>query len=190
MYYSQQINKLSILQRFIQDQTQIITATSVLGIGVDIPDIRYIIYIEMPRTLLDYIQENRYTGRDRQFSEAIIIQLYRPVKKNKPVQEYIDVVPEIGYRRYILDRYLNGPVNGYKRQYCRDENPEEIQYNRYDSEWQLLFRSAYSVYLTNSVYSAYSAYSVYLEYSEYTDRDFSSNKSIVFQVLLIPIAER
>lgn len=46
-YYSQQIDKPSILQRFMQSQTQIITATSALGMGVDIPDIRCIIYVGM-----------------------------------------------------------------------------------------------------------------------------------------------
>ena len=134
VYYSQQIDKPSILQRFTQSQTQVITATSALDMGVDIPDIRYIIHIGMPRTLLDYAQENRCTGQNRQSSEVIIIQPHGPVERDKPVQKYMDVVPGMGCRRYILDRYLDGPVNGYKRQYCRDKNPEKMQCNRCNSE--------------------------------------------------------
>ena len=134
MYYSQQIDKLSILQQFTQGQIQIITATSILGIEVDIPDIRYIIYIGIPQTLLDYTQKNRYIEQNRQSSKTIIIQLYGPVEKDEPVQEYMDIVPGVGYRRYILDKYLDRPVNGYKRQYCRDKNPEKMQCNRCNSE--------------------------------------------------------
>ncbi|KAF7174612.1 hypothetical protein CNMCM5623_008454 [Aspergillus felis] len=51
-----------------------IAATSVLGMGVDIPNIRSIIHIGTPRTLLDYAQESGQAGRDRQRSKAIIIQ--------------------------------------------------------------------------------------------------------------------
>ncbi|THC88063.1 hypothetical protein EYZ11_012488 [Aspergillus tanneri] len=38
-YYSRQIDKPSILQRFTQGQTRVIAATSALGMGVDIPNI-------------------------------------------------------------------------------------------------------------------------------------------------------
>lgn len=50
-----------------------IIATSALGIGVDIPDIRYIIHISRPRSLLKYAQESRRARRDSDGSEAIII---------------------------------------------------------------------------------------------------------------------
>jgi superfamily II DNA helicase RecQ len=48
-------------------------ATSVLGIGVDIPDIRCIIHIRRPRSLLEYAQESGRARRDSEASEAIII---------------------------------------------------------------------------------------------------------------------
>lgn len=48
-------------------------ATSALGIGVDIPDIRYIIYIGRPRSLLEYAQESRRARRDGDGSKAILI---------------------------------------------------------------------------------------------------------------------
>ena len=146
--------------------------------GVDIPDIRYIIYIGIPQTLLDYAQESRHAEQDRQPSKAIIIQPHRPVKRDEPVQKYMDVVPGVGCRRYILDRYLDRPVNGYKRRYCRDEDPEEMRCNEYNPEWQSLSSSAYS------------AHSAYSGHSEYADRDSPSDKSIVFQALLISIAEQ
>jgi superfamily II DNA helicase RecQ len=44
-YFHDAVGKASILADFIADKQRVIVATSALGIGVDIPDIRCIIYI-------------------------------------------------------------------------------------------------------------------------------------------------
>ncbi|RMJ20764.1 hypothetical protein PHISP_08366, partial [Aspergillus sp. HF37] len=73
-YYHEQIDKKGVLERFRGRAGQVVVATSALGMGVDIPDIRSIIHVGRPRTLLDYAQESGRVGRDGQASEAIIIQ--------------------------------------------------------------------------------------------------------------------
>lgn len=50
-------------------------ATNTLGLGIDVPDIRVVVYVEMPRTVADYAQQRRRAGRDGQRSEAIVIRL-------------------------------------------------------------------------------------------------------------------
>ncbi|KAL3409078.1 putative DEAD/DEAH box helicase [Aspergillus fumigatus] len=55
-YYSEQLDKAGVLVQFIR-ASPVITATSVLGMGVDIPNIRSIIHIGTPWILLDYTQE-------------------------------------------------------------------------------------------------------------------------------------
>jgi superfamily II DNA helicase RecQ len=51
----------------------VIVATSALEIGMDIPNIQYIIHVDWLWTILDYAQESSRAGRDRVRSEAIII---------------------------------------------------------------------------------------------------------------------
>jgi superfamily II DNA helicase RecQ len=51
----------------------VIVATSALGIGVDVPDIWCIIYMDWLFSLLDYAQESGRAGRNRKRSEAIMI---------------------------------------------------------------------------------------------------------------------
>ncbi|PKX88226.1 P-loop containing nucleoside triphosphate hydrolase protein [Aspergillus novofumigatus IBT 16806] len=52
-YYSEQLDKAGVLARFM-GASPVIAATSALGMGVDIPNIRSIIHIGTPRMLLDY----------------------------------------------------------------------------------------------------------------------------------------
>jgi superfamily II DNA helicase RecQ len=73
-YYHDQLDKAGVLERFRSQPHGVVVATSALGMGVDIPDIRSIIHLGRPRTLLDYAQESGRAGRDGQASEAIIIQ--------------------------------------------------------------------------------------------------------------------
>ncbi|OBT94379.1 hypothetical protein VE01_07737 [Pseudogymnoascus verrucosus] len=52
---------------------QVIVATNALGLGIDVPDIRVVIHVEVVWRLKDYGQESGQAGRDGQSSEAIII---------------------------------------------------------------------------------------------------------------------
>ncbi|KAF5855286.1 hypothetical protein ETB97_009528 [Aspergillus alliaceus] len=78
-------------------------------------------HIRSPRSLLDYAQESGRASRDSHTSEAIIIQLEGPYRgfdgnpqDTKLVTEYMDIVPGMGCCRYVLDQYLDGPVDGYE----------------------------------------------------------------------------
>jgi superfamily II DNA helicase RecQ len=55
----------------------VVVATNALGMGVDIPDIRCVIHVNRPRTLLDYRQESSRAGRDSKASKGIIIRIVR-----------------------------------------------------------------------------------------------------------------
>ncbi|PTU23642.1 hypothetical protein P175DRAFT_0488851 [Aspergillus ochraceoroseus IBT 24754] len=133
------------MQRFQAGQTQVISATSALGMGIDIPDIWCVIHIGQPRMLLDYGQESGRAGRDGVASEAIIIQPqgwdsldpwidWVAEADFKHVQRYMEV-QGVSCRWYVLDQYLDGTINGYSWQQCQDVDPGELPCDACDPKW-------------------------------------------------------
>ncbi|PZD22208.1 RecQ, Superfamily II DNA helicase, partial [Pyrenophora tritici-repentis] len=72
-YHHHAVGKASMLEEFMGGKQRVIVATSALGMGVDVPDIRCIVHIDWPFSVLDYAQESGRAGRDGERSEAIMM---------------------------------------------------------------------------------------------------------------------
>lgn len=72
-YHHHAADKDIKIKAFQSGGKPLMVSTSAFGMGVDISDIRVIIHIDEPRSLLDYGQESGRAGRDGQKSEVIIV---------------------------------------------------------------------------------------------------------------------
>lgn len=73
---------------FINNKFDCVVSTNALGMGIDKPDIRFIIHTQIPQSPIHYYQEIGRAGRDGQ--EAFAILLYNPNKDFELPQSFID----------------------------------------------------------------------------------------------------
>ncbi|MBN8599457.1 MAG: RecQ family ATP-dependent DNA helicase [Planctomycetes bacterium] len=74
----------AIQDRFMDGQLEIIVATNAFGMGIDKPDLRFVVHYNMPGTLEAYYQEAGRAGRDGLFSQCVLLYGYQ----DRFVQEF------------------------------------------------------------------------------------------------------
>ncbi|MFC6291390.1 RecQ family ATP-dependent DNA helicase [Macrococcus epidermidis] len=126
--------RMSVQQRFMNDEIQVICATNAFGMGVNKSNIRTVIHYHMPKSIFQFIQEIGRGGRDGELSQSIL--LYSPNDEILPYR--LNELNELTHTE--IDLYFQGAalteekqelMNILSAKYNREEIIRKIRQHQY-----------------------------------------------------------
>ena len=87
------------------ESTPIMVATNAFGMGIDHPNVRFVIHTQLAESLESYFQEAGRAGRDGHYAQAVLI--YNAYDKTVVKKQYVDSLASVADLKHIYRRLNN-----------------------------------------------------------------------------------
>ncbi|MQP53138.1 MULTISPECIES: ATP-dependent DNA helicase RecQ [unclassified Flavobacterium] len=94
------------MQSWLENKSQVMVATNAFGMGIDKPDVKTVIHIQLPENIENYYQEAGRAGRNGEKAFGIILTNATDINYTKA--QFIDVLPD---KKFVRDVYVK--LNNY-----------------------------------------------------------------------------
>ena len=139
-------------QQWQNNQIRVMVATNAFGMGIDKPDVRLVVHLNLPDSIEAYFQEAGRAGRDRQQAYAVL--LYQKNDRTQLMKRIPDTYPEKDSIRQVYEHicyyYQMAMGDGFNvtrefsmEEFCRNFKHFPVQT---DSALRLLSRAGYIEY--------------------------------------------
>lgn len=92
-------------QAWKEGRSRVMVATNAFGMGIDKPDVRLVVHLDMPSSPEEYYQEAGRAGRDGNTAYAVL--LYSPTDKSKLHKRVADMFPEKEFITRVYEALCN-----------------------------------------------------------------------------------
>jgi ATP-dependent DNA helicase RecQ len=120
-------HRRQVQEDFLRDELQVVVATVAFGMGIDKPNVRFVVHYDMPRNIEGYYQETGRAGRDGLPAEALllygaqdVVTARRLIEGNQnPEQQRVEIhklnamvgcAESLTCRRRVLLHYFGQPL--------------------------------------------------------------------------------